>query len=133
MSDLSFSSTEVYQFSNRSGAIEIPEISDQGGGSLTGGITGSAVAAAVHDNLLVSAQYYMDRATRGLAAYQQLTAEIAQKFEGQDRVNADRMQEAWSAEYEPLRGNNRADAPPKTSPSGLTGNPILDVLYPLGR
>lgn len=82
MSDLNFSSTELYQFSNRSGAIEIPGIADQEGGSLSGGISGSEVAESAYRNLQTSAEYYLDRAGRGLAAYQQLTAEIADTFVG---------------------------------------------------
>lgn len=130
MSDISFYSPEVYQFSNTAGAIEIPEISDQGGGPLSGAIPGSQAAASAHDKLLTSAHYYLDRATRGLAAFQQVTGEIAQKFEGQDRVNADRMKEAWTAEYEPLRGNNRADSPPQVTTPGVS---LIDVLFPQGR
>jgi len=110
--DLAFSSPELYQFSTDAGAVQVPGFAGDGGGDLRGGVRGSDVAADNYGKVAAAADFYLDRARRGLQAFQQLSSDIAQRFDGQDHVNATDFKNAWDREHQQLRGNRNADTPP---------------------
>ena len=110
--DLALSSPELYQFSTDAGAVQVPGFAGDGGGDLRGGVRGSDVAADKYGKAAAAADFYLDRARRGLQAFQQLAGDIAQRFDGQDHVNATDFKNAWDPEHQQLRGNRNADTPP---------------------
>ena len=126
MSDLSFSSPELYQFSTDTGAITVPTLDGDTGADLRGTVLGSAQAADTYGKVAVAAQFYLDRARRGLLAFQQLSRDIAQKFDGQDRVNADAFKNAWTPEYQALRGHRGDETAPAVAPK--PGSSVIDQL-----
>ncbi|MGW6197316.1 hypothetical protein ACWF0M_14330 [Kribbella sp. NPDC055110] len=128
--DLAFSSPELYQFSTDAGAVQVPGFADDGGGDLQGGVRGSEVAAATYGKVANAAEFYLDRARRGLLAFQQLSRDIAQRFDGQDHVNATDFKNAWDPEHQQLRGNRNGDTPPAVPVSSATGDvvPTLEQL-----
>jgi hypothetical protein len=128
MSDLAFSSPELYQFSTDAGAVQIPGFADDGG-DLRFGVRGSDVAADKYGKAAAAADFYLDRARRGLLAFQQLSSHIAQRFDGQDHVNAAEFKNAWDPEHGQLRGNRTADTPPPLpTRSGDTSVPTFEQL-----
>ncbi|MFF0266846.1 hypothetical protein [Kribbella sp. NPDC004536] len=116
MSDLSFSAPELYQFSKDAGAIKVPGLDGDTGGDLQGGIHGSEKAADTYGKVVTAAEYYLDRAHRGLQAFQRLSSDIAQRFDGQDHVNADEFKKVWDPEHQQLRGNRTAETAPAVPP-----------------
>lgn len=118
MSDLSFSSPELYQFSTDAGAIKVPTLDGDTGDDLQGGIKGSERAAGTYGKVVTAAEYYLDRAHRGLQAFRQLSSDIAQRFDGQDHVNADEFKKVWDPEHQQLRGNRAADTAPAVPAPG---------------
>ncbi|TCC28089.1 hypothetical protein [Kribbella speibonae] len=115
--DLAFSSPELYQFSKDAGSIKIPSFADDGGGDLRGGVRGSEAAADSYGKVAAAAEFYLDRARRGLQAFEQLSSDIAQRFDGQDHVNATEFKNAWDPEHQQLRGNRSQDMPPPLPPA----------------
>ncbi|TCC18630.1 hypothetical protein [Kribbella sindirgiensis] len=113
MSDLAFSSPELYQFGNAAGDVKVPGFADESGGDLRGGIRGSEVAVDKYGKVANAAEFYLDRARRGLQAFEQLSRQIAQQFEGRDHVNATEFQNAWDPKYGQLRGNRNGEAAPE--------------------
>ncbi|TCC29651.1 hypothetical protein [Kribbella speibonae] len=111
--DLAFSSPELYQFGGAAGDINVPGFADDSGGDLRGGIRGSEVAVDKYGKVANAADFYLDRARRGLQAFEQLSRDIAQHFEGQDHVNATEFKNAWDPEHQQLRGNRNADVAPE--------------------
>jgi hypothetical protein len=126
MSDLNFSSTEVYQCANRVDAIAAPRFDNRDCGSLSGGIHGSEDAARIYQNVRVLADYQLDRAARGLDAFPQILRTIARRFEGQERINADQLNDTWADTFGPLSGTRLEDGPPLV-PTATTDS-LADIL-----
>lgn len=128
--DLVFSSPELYQFSTDAGAVQVPGFADDSGGDLRGGVRGSEVAADKYGKVATDAEFFLDRARRGLLAFQQLSRDIAQRFDGQDHVNATDFKKVWDPEHGQLRGNRNGDVRPAVPVSSGTGDvvPTLEQL-----
>jgi hypothetical protein len=124
MSDLVFSSPELYQFSTDAGAVKVPGLDSDNGSDLQGGIHGSEKAADTYGKVVTAAEYYLDRAHRGLQAFQRLSSDIAQRFDGQDHVNATDFTNAWDPEHQQLRGNRTADTPPAVPAGTGSGDTV---------
>lgn len=112
MSDLDFSSDELTKFSGAVQDITVPGFADESGADLGNGIRGSDVAVAKYGKVAGAADYYLDRARRGLQALDQICGDIARHFGHVDKVNADEMQKTWTDEHNPLLANRNADTPP---------------------
>jgi hypothetical protein len=120
MSDLQFSSPELYQFSTDVEAIGVPGFADDSGADLRGGVRGSEVAASNYDKAANAAEFRLDRARRGLLAFGQLARDIAQHFDSQDHINAEELQGIWDKEHGTLHSNRNADLPPALPTTGET-------------
>ncbi|MGZ0148961.1 hypothetical protein ACXJJ3_17940 [Kribbella sp. WER1] len=112
MTDLDFNADELTKFSGIVHDIKVPGFADESGPDLGNGIRGSDVAVTKYAAVAGAAEFYLDRARRGLEAFGQVTRDIAQQFGDTDRVNADALQKAWTDEHGPLLGNRNADTPP---------------------
>ncbi|GAA3099389.1 hypothetical protein GCM10010530_24850 [Kribbella aluminosa] len=69
-----------------------------------------------------AAEFYLDRARRGLQAFEQLSRDIVQQFGDVDNVNADALKKVWDGEHATLLANRNSDAEPPV-PAQPTGPP----------